>query len=529
MRLSTLILMGSSLATGLIVASATPAQAETPPSSECASVASAGQADSRLISRILDVRECWPAETDDGSQRYLNDLYTRWVVEEVASNPAGMVRDYKSERRSALERLFLGKTRNTTISLKIHMRDPDVDFTLPLMAVDYSGKRGEGQTFNTILSRSDMSLPDFPISPMSSASFEASARSSTDIDVQAAGIVLGTLRDTLAIAAPGSSLLTSVNREQVQRTATAYDKALSQLLSSSVGETMTSGRMLSEWEARTAIYISVALPRSIRTLGDRDDPRVAPDMRRITFRISMTCPRISIFDTLNVCAVTNGTTPALISSTYPNAAPGEPADSDAGWPGWNSDRYKLAISRLRGRLSAHQVLSFKVGPAKSLRQFLTEQEWFISLSKAIVTVPPEDNVDAARAAADRPTTPPAETSGTDPAEPVASGDGPSKPSTRLGDSNASANELCEAITEKLYSAGLSRLDANIGLWATITGMADFSNSRGIFQNASSCREHMPIGPATGVWRFEEPPARERKPSAPSRKPPSKKKPPARRR
>jgi hypothetical protein len=515
MKISILIRLASALATGLIVGPAVAAAEPTPPP-ECASVASAGRSDSRLVSRILDVRECWPAETDDGDQRYLNDLYTRWVVEEVAGTPADMIRDYHSERRSALERLFLGKTRNTTISLKIHMRDPDVDFPLTLMTADYSGKRGEGQTFTTILSRSDMSLPDFRISPTSSVSFEANARSSTDIDVQAAGIVLGTLRDTLAIAAPGS-LLTSVNREQVQRTATAYDKALSQLLSSSVGETMTSGRMLSEWEARTAIYISVALPRSIRTIGDRDDPNVPPETRRITFRISMTCPRISIFDTLNVCAMTDGATPALISSSYPNAAPGDFADSDRGWPGWNSDRYKLAISRLRGRLSAHQVLSFRVGPAKSLRQFLTEQEWFIALSKAVVTVPPEDNVDAAREAAERPPTPAAEASGGDPAEPVASGDAPSKTSARLADSNASANELCEAITEKLYSTGLSRLDANIGLWATITGMADFSNSRGVFQNAASCREHMPIGPATGVWRFEEPPARERKASAPSKK------------
>lgn len=524
MRISIWILVGSSLATGLIVAPAARAQIAPSPAPECTSVAGAGQSDSRLVSRILDVRECWPAKTDDGSQRYLNDLYTRWVVEEVASTPAGMVRDYKSERRSALERLFLGKTRNTTISLKIRMRDPDVDFTLPLMTVDYSGKRGEGQTFNTILIRSDMSLPDFRISPTSSASFEANARSSTEIDVQAAGIVLGTLRDTLAIAAPGSSLLTSVNREQVQRTATAYDKALSQLLSSSVGETMTSGRMLSEWEARTAIYISIALPRSIRTVGDRD-PGVVPDARRITFRISMTCPRISIFDTLNVCAIADDSGPALISSSYPAAAAGETGDSSRGWPGWNSQRYKRTITRLRGRISAHQVLSFRVGPGKSLRQYLTEQEWFISLSKAVVTVQPDENFDAAQAAEARPQSPegngPSDgpSGGPSGGEPVASGDGPSKSADRLNDSATSANELCEAITEKLYATGLSRLDANIGLWAAITGMADFSNARGVFQNAASCREHMPTGPATGVWRFEEAPVPKPKAASPSKKKP----------
>lgn len=506
MKIYSMTAIAATLASGLVAGGA--AEAQEPPRADtrCSALA-----DGRLISGIVDVHECWPVDIADGDQYYLNDLYTRWVVEEVTSDPATMVRDYRSERRSVLERFFLGKTRNTTITVKIHMRDPDVDFTLPLLAVDYSGKRGEGQIFTTTLTRSDMGLPDFRITPTSSANIETTARSSSETDVHATGVVLGTLRDALAIVSPGSSLLTSVNREQVQKTATAYDTALSRLLSSTIAETMTSGRMLSEWRAGNAVLISVVIPRSVRTLGSSDAAAVgAAQTRRITFRVGMTCPRISIFDTLNVCEMTHGDAraPVLVSSSFPSSTGSSDVQSAVGWPGWNSHRYKVAVSKLRGRLSAPQVLSFRLGQSKSLRQFLTEQEWFLSLSKAVVTVPASVNVAAAKAASDRPATPEGES---DPlaiplAEASPAGNGPSAGAEKqLQDSTRSANELCQAITEKLYSAGLSRLDSTIGLWAAITGMSDFSNARGVFQNASACRTNMPVGPAKGQWRFEDAP------------------------
>jgi hypothetical protein len=455
--------------------------------------------EARILGNMIGVRECWPTDVADGDQYYLNDLYTRWIVEEVGMDPSlSLVRNYRAERHSVLERLFVGRTREATVTVKIRMHDPDVDFTIPLLSVDYDGRRGQGQSFTTLVSRSDMSLPAFRITPTTSASLETQARSSDQIDMQATGIVLTALKDTLSIAAPASSLLTSINREQVQRTASAFDTALSKLLSSTTAETTTTSRLLSEWKPGYSFLVSVDIPSSIRTTTPGPG-----GLRRLWFKIKMACPRISAFDTLSVCELRDANnTFALIAS--PANAP-----LSRGQPGVASGLYRNAIEGLRGRISPHQVLSFTMGPGKTLRQFLTEQEWFISLSKAVLTAPASVNH---QAAANAPSTPPVTNV---PEAPPEDGEAaPATPSTRtappasaagttnaeVADNTRKANELCEAIAEKLYSAGLSRLDANIGLWAAVTGMPDFTNSRGIFQNASSCREHLPRD--TVAWRFE---------------------------
>jgi hypothetical protein len=501
--------MVTSLLIGTGTAAPSAAQDVPPADSGIVSCPIVYSAEARVLGNIVGVRECWPTNVSDGDQLYLSDLYTRWVVEEIDMDPnVSFVRDYRAERHSPLERIFLGRNREATVTVKIQMHDPDVAFTIPLLSADYDGRRGKGQSFTTLLNRSDMSLPAFRITPRTSANIETKARSSNQIDMQATGIVLTALKDTLAVASPASSLLTSINRDQVQRTASAFDTAVSQLLSSTKGETTTTSRLLSEWRPGYSFLISVVVPDSIRTTNQSGDPR------RIWFRITMECPRISAFDTLNVCELKENNVFTLVESPH--------GDADVGQPGVASSLYRRAIDRLRNRISPHQILSFSLGPNKTVRQFLTEQEWFISLSKEVLTAPAAVNRQAAAAA-----TSPATSEGTptgggagaaaDGAATDGAADTPSPSSERtpppapdktgneVTDNTRKANELCEAITEKLYSAGLSRLDANIGLWAAITGMPDFTNSRGIFQNAPSCREHLPRD--TVAWRFETAPAR----------------------
>ncbi|MGZ8286839.1 MAG: hypothetical protein ACXW27_16015 [Allosphingosinicella sp.] len=463
-------------------------------------------ADARRLSHFVGIHECWQADLADGRQYYLNDLYTRWIVEEVGATAAAMPRDYRAERRSPIARFFVGKTRGTTLSVKIRMRDPDVDFTIPILSLNYDGRRGQGEAFTTLLSRSDMGLPDFRITPTTSASIDASVRSSNEIDVQAAGIVLSTLRDALTIASPGSSLLTSINRDQVQRTSTAYDTALSRLLSTTVAETATTGRLLSEWQPGNAILVSVDIPNSIRTEGT--DPTLP---RRLWFKISMACPRLSAFDTLNVCEITapESNQPLLLSSRHFEAAGDNPYRK--GEPGIRSSEYFNAVWYMHDRISPHQVLSFRVANGKTLRQFLTEQEWFIAMSKALVTAGSEDSSAAAAVAAESggaavPVDPAAAPRASEPSRNISVDPKDDKLRTKI----EKASELCEAISEKFYSAGLSRLDANIGVWAAITGMPDFATSRGIFQSSPACREHLPIASSYSPWRFEDTPDPETK-------------------
>lgn len=449
--------------------------------------------ETRQLSEIVGVTSCWDAKVDNDKLFFLNDLYSRWVVEEL---PLGqgpeLVRDYRAEKSSPIVRFFVGKSRGAVMIAKIKMRDPDVEFTVPLITVDYDGRSGQGQAFVTAMTMSEMGLPDFRISPNSSVSIEASARVTSDVDVQAAGVVLAAVRDALSIAAPGGSLLTSINRDQVQRVSSAYDSAVSKLLSTTISESSSSGRLISEWFPGASIIVSVDVPSAIKTL------RRAP-ARRLLFRISMACPRLSVFDPMTVCQTGKAENDArnmrlLINSPY-YVAGTDRQRNRTGRPGMMSEQYRLAVQDIGERVHAHQVLSFRLGVGKTLRQYLTEQEWFISLSKKMVSPEPETKAVVDQAAFSEETKPNATLGQT------AAADTPRGTKTmatsisagakKLSEANRAADEFCEAVVDKLFAAGLSRLDSQIGLWAIVTGVPDFVASRNYFRNGPGCRAHLP--------------------------------------
>ncbi len=433
--------------------------------------------ETRQLSTVIGVHNCWQADVSNDSLYFLNDLYARWVVEEIPfADSNSLVREYKLEKRSPLVRFFVGKSAGAVMSIKIHMRDPDVDFTIPLVSVDYTGRSGQGEAFVTSIIKSDMSLPDFRISPNSSVSIEATARLTDEVDVQAAGVVLAAVRDSLSIASPAGTLLTSLNRDQVQRVSAAYDNALSRLLSTTISESTSAGRMMSEWYPGASIVVSITLPENIRTRRGTED-------RRLHFRVSMSCPRLSIFDATSVCLTgardsDGDNMRTLINSPYKKGK----AESRfvTGRPGYASPSYAVAVQGLSERINAHQVLAFRLGVGKTLRQYLTEQEWFIGLSKKMVE-PDEKTVEVANKAVNED-----------------SESGLSNDAIKLlTPAKNAADEFCEAVVDRLSAAGLSKLDAQVGLWAIATGVPDFTASRSFFQRAPGCVQHLP-GP---TWRY----------------------------
>jgi hypothetical protein len=451
-------------------------------SSNCATDTADGDSESvpdetRQLSALIGVHNCWKADPNNDKLYFLNDLYARWIIEEMPSTgTTSLVRDYKREKRSPVARFFVGKASGAIMSVKIHVRDPDIDFTVPLVAIDYNGRSGQGQAFVTTITNSDMGLPDFRLSPNSSVAIEATARLTDEVDVQAAGVVLAAVRDTLAIASPAGSLLTSINRDQVQRVSSAYDSTFSKLLSTTISESTSVGRLMSEWYPQSSIIVSVNLPENIKTINQSQN-------RRLVFRISMACHRLSVFDAATVCqsgvlSEDGDNMRVLINSPYKKGISG--GRQVTGRPGFASIPYANAVAGLGERVNAHQVLNFRLGIGKTLRQYMTEQEWFIGLSKKMVD-PDKDTVAAANQAVSE---------GSE-SELVAND------KKLLTPAKAAADEFCKAVVDRLFSAGLSRLDSQIGLWAIATGIPDFSASRGFFQNAAGCVEYLP----GQSWRY----------------------------
>lgn len=473
----------------LLIGTALPAHAQEAQDEACAAMradqmASVVDTDPRRLTETIGVLDCWEADVGNDKHYYLNDLYARWVIEEIGARGTPLVRDYRAETPPFVERIFVGHTRGTVTSVKIKMHDPDIDFTIPLLSVDYNGKVGQGQAFVTNLLTSDMSLPDFRLSPNSSVSIEATSRITNEVDVHATGIVLGTLKDALSIAAPGSSLLTSINREQVQKVSGAYDAALSNLLSRTIAESTTTGRLMSEWYPGASVLVSIDVPAKIRTTGQvLESKKTKATLRRLWFRLTLTCPRLSIFDTVSVCETDGGEDKNLrVLINSPNRKPSGTVNGVVGQPGHDSPQYQAAVTDLAQRVTPHQVLNFRMGDSKSLRQFMTEQEWFISLSKKMVQ--PDEGVTtiASQVVA-------TEAEGS--ANTVREQQTLANQRAALSPSTAAAEEFCTAVVEKLYSAGLSQLDSEIGLWAIATGIPDFATSRDIFAAANGCRNRLP--------------------------------------
>ena len=454
--------------------------------------------DQRVLTSFVGVSECWSADVENGSQKYLNNLYTTLVVNRVSSisedggknGRETFARDYQAERRNIFERIFAGKTTSILISAKIHIRDPDVDFTVPFLSIDYNGKSGQGESFVTNLTRSDMAQPFFRLTPNSNISVTIDARSSVDMDINAGGAVIGTLKDALALAAPGSSLVTTVNNAQLNKIASTFDSGLSKLWSNSVSESSTSGKLISEWYPHAAIFVSVDLPRGVRTEYDRPSEqdgdaskRSDKDSRRtLWFKIQLSCPRLSIFDTTNICEFIDANYPrrqVLASSPYIMSDGKDPSKdirvsddpknntsfSMSGAPGHTSLIYQQYVHDLKGRIDPSQVLNYNLEAGKSVRQYITAQDWYATLTKTFKATTIDKKAPAAKVA-----------------------------STDL----SRAGEFCEAVVEQLYNAGLSGLDSDIALWALAYGLPDFVSYRNEFQDRN-CIDNMPAG-----WSPQDP-------------------------
>ena len=296
-----------------------------------------------------------------------------------------------------------------------------------------------------------MSLrPSFRITPNTSVSFALTAYSSQHLDVQAAGIVLSVVKQGAALVSPAGALATSLNKDSIKQTSTLIDSSISQLVSSSYEETIVESRLLSEWSPHFAIdavfYVPPEFYRPSR--GQKPSSPLA-----VRYRITMGCPRLSVFDTVNGC---EDRAKSIIYSKYHNGAV-------AGNPSPANPQYQALLNDLATRVSAHQVLDFKLGNGTSLRQYLLQQEWFLSYAKQIAQY--DSGVS-----------------------------GTSSAPTQARNYNYRADitaQFCEAVVDKLFTAGLSKLDAGIGLWAIATGLPDFASLGGAFKSSSTCNAHLP--------------------------------------
>lgn len=439
---------------------------------------------------MVGMLSCWKADEDNESFYDLSDFYAHWSVRELPPETA-IPRDYGAESSPAFIRLFVGRDLSIVGTLRIDLHDPETTFTVPLATFSYQGRVGKGQNWSTNLVSDDQSLGFFRIGPTTSAHITVSAKSTSALQVQAASTVLGVLRDLSSLASPGGALITTLNRDAIQQTGRTLDNALSSIWAQSKEESQTFARQLSEWYPGARFIIQLTVPDFVK--GARDGDGKSRQLTR-WYELTLSCPRRSIFSSIVECD--------------------------------KRDHSKITelLKVLASRISAQQVLGLKVNGGVSLQQYVGDHDWYARFlrigdnepgngDQSASDKPNPDTASAADAAmaseVPAPPQPPApggdakNKGGTD--SPLIVPTAPAKPSvtapkpTNRTESDYAA--LCSSIVNTLYEIGFSRLDAQIGLWAVITGSPDFVGLEGKFQANPRCTALLPLAGTSDRWSF----------------------------
>lgn len=438
---------------------------------------------------MVGIYSCWIAREDDNNVNDLADFYAHWSIRELPKAER-TARNYGQESKPAIVRLFVGRDLSMVGSLRIDMKDPDTTFVVPLANFSYQGVVGKGQTWSTNLVADDQSLPFFRISPTSSARIGVTAKSTSALQVQAASTVLNVLRDLSSLAAPGGALVTSLNRDSIQQTSRTLDNALSSIWGQSQEENFSSARQLSEWYPGARFIIQLTIPHFGRGKDSRDGNGRKIEGTPLTrwYELSLSCPRRSIFSSYAKCN-----------------------DDSTG-------AAAIGLKVLRTRVNAQLVLNTKVSTGTSIQQYVATHDWYARFLRGGDKEIGNDGQQEAPAAAvgtaatiAAQLTPPAVAS-TDNAA-AAAPPTPSLPAKPVGKNaeNAIATErtqsdysaLCSSIVNSLYTIGLSRLDAEIGLWAIITGSPDFVGIQPKFQANTNCSRLLPLAGTEDAWKFAD--------------------------
>ena len=454
--------------------------------------------ETRNGTELVGMYSCWAADEDNDKFEELSDFYAHWSLRELRPQMP-LPRDYAREGRSAFVRLFIGKDLSMVGSLRIDMKDPDTTFVIPLATFSYQGLVGKGQNWSTNLISDDQTLQFFRIGPTSSAKFSVTAKTTSALQVQAASTVLGVLRNLSTIALPGSALVGTLTQNSIQQTSQTLDSALSNIWGESKEESHASARQLSEWYPGARFIIQLTMPKFIKSklpVSNTGEKIAEPVLSR-WYELSLSCPRRSIFSSFAECG-----------------------DRTA-------DAAERVLAALSARISAPQVLNFKVSSGVSLQQYVGSHDWYSrflrigddeagnSPQAAIASDIPERTIalsvnEALRAgepvagvqtAADV-----AETE----AAPLAAPAATPTPAAKAANENRATKRtdsdyavMCSSIVNALYSIGLSRLDAQIGLWALVTGSSDFAGIQAKFQSNPQCRALLPLAGTKSAanWAF----------------------------
>jgi hypothetical protein len=318
---------------------------------------------------MLDVSR--PVYTDAGASPYIG-AYTRLYIDGDVSGEgleAGQ-RRYSDEDRGLWRRAFIGRTLSRVLTVKATVEGPNFSTSRPLASASQVSNRTDGEVWDTELSGDRLLTRYFRIGPMTTVSLEFRVNTTASIDSTITSDVLEIIKSGVALAAPTSSLVTTLNEDRFTQASDFVDDSVSRVFGEAMNESaITDVRLNRELETLLLTEVSARFP------GAQGRMSRAPQQAVGSWAVRMDTPIVSIF------------------SAVPYVAPQDTAPA-AHCASVAEGPTRQACAAFEG-ISPHTILGFEVGDDTNLMQSLLGDTAVQTAMKALA----DASTDAARAGA----------------------------------------------------------------------------------------------------------------------------------
>lgn len=319
-------------------------------------------------------------------------------------------RDYES--RTWFSRLFVDKITSSTLTMEVST--PDYSTTVPLVILEYSSTRENGDQWYRMLAVRREAFPLFLVKQNgqnSKVGLKFNVHKSHESNSNA-GQLLKTTLNTLETVTPSLTVVTTLNKHFTESSKEAIDKSLSANFSKSLQEDLIRDISLLEIEPGSNIQVTFKDTLSDSIFVDGDLKKYA------RWRVTFDYPRPSVFSAFRICT-------AFFEN---NDKSHEYATTDNGC----KESKKEAISSVLDTVSGPEILDFSLVFGSDDEQkfgtigsYLRQQSWFSDY--------------------------------------ISSG-------TNLEDFTPVANKLCRSIKNAMIGVNLNSLDAELVVWAVKKNM-----------------------------------------------------------
>ena len=314
----------------------------------------------------------WPRSKSGNS---IAGLYTRLEIYSNADRGGGnsnsgdgeknpiALRSYDKENRSWVERLLASETDTVTTLANIEIKDPELKVAVPLFSISHASGRDLGNTWVTNYTQSYVESPLFLIGSNTAMVVHLNAQVSKDLKSQAAASIIGAVTQAVQIAAPTSTLLTTLSKPEINNAASAIDTTISNMFSNDKSEDVELGRFADSWAPGDQLVVTGCAP-FVRLDGTRDErcsslqDASSMDIKVGQWTIGMRCPQISVFDSRDIC--TTASNQHLMTASEIDTAQSQIATSVR-----NSD-----------------ILKFPLSSQVSIMAFAQTQDWYTNFLKS---------------------------------------------------------------------------------------------------------------------------------------------------